>query len=99
MQKQRCATCGLDWWDTHMCQAHPVKLTTAAPAPVPGMRIDFQTPSARAEWMAKNMPAPMDACACIGPQNGQPLCPCAMRGVVVKDGRYVRPEQDLGPAT
>jgi len=37
-------------------------------------------------------------CGCVGPQNGQPLCPCAMRGVIVKGGRYVRPEQDLGPA-
>jgi len=37
-------------------------------------------------------------CACVGPQNGQPLCPCAMRGVIVRDGRYIRPEQDLGPA-
>jgi hypothetical protein len=36
------------------------------------------------------------ACGCIGPQNGQPLCPCAMRGVQVVDGRYVRRE-DLGP--
>lgn len=36
-------------------------------------------------------------CNCIGPQNGQPLCPCKMRGVVVKNGRYVIPEQDLGP--
>lgn len=38
------------------------------------------------------------ACLCIGPQNGEPLCPCKMRGVVVKKGRYVIPEQDLGPA-
>jgi hypothetical protein len=37
------------------------------------------------------------ACNCIGPQNGQPCCPCQMRGVQVKDGRYVR-IQDLGPA-
>jgi hypothetical protein len=37
-------------------------------------------------------------CNCIGPQNGAPLCPCQMRGVTIKDGRYVRPEQDLGPA-
>ena len=28
-------------------------------------------------------------CFCVGPQNGQPLCPCRMRGVQVKDGRYV----------
>lgn len=29
------------------------------------------------------------ACNCIGPQNGQPKCPCAMRNVQVRDGRYV----------
>src|SRR5579859_3595292 len=37
------------------------------------------------------------ACNCIGPQNGQPLCPCAMRGVRIIDGRYIK-IQDLGPA-
>ena len=37
------------------------------------------------------------ACNCIGPQNGQPLCPCSMRGVQIIDGRYVR-VTDLGPA-
>lgn len=37
------------------------------------------------------------SCNCIGPQAGQPLCPCLMRDVQVKDGRYVR-VQDLGPA-
>lgn len=31
----------------------------------------------------------MHACCCIGPRNGQPLCPCRMRGVTVQDGRYV----------
>ena len=39
----------------------------------------------------------MHPCNCIGPQDGQPLCPCRMRGVIVKNGRYVIPEQDLGP--
>lgn len=39
---------------------------------------------------------PLRQCMCVGPQNGQPLCPCRMREVVVKNGRYVRPEQDLG---
>lgn len=42
--------------------------------------------------------SPIAPCNCVGPQGGQPLCPCQMRGVIVKDGRYVRPEQDLGPA-
>lgn len=36
------------------------------------------------------------ACNCIGPQNGQPRCPCLMRGVKVIDGRYVQ-ILDLGP--
>ncbi|QKC99153.1 hypothetical protein [Mesorhizobium sp. NZP2298] len=36
-------------------------------------------------------------CGCIGPQNGQPLCPCAMRGVKIVDGRYVK-VVDYGPA-
>lgn len=38
----------------------------------------------------------MHACNCVGPRNGQPLCPCAMRGVTIKDGRYVQ-EIDHGP--
>jgi len=40
---------------------------------------------------------PLRACNCIGPQDGQPLCPCAMRGVQVINGRYVK-VQDPGPA-
>jgi len=36
------------------------------------------------------------SCGCIGPQNGQPLCPCMMRGVTIENGRYVK-KQDLGP--
>lgn len=39
----------------------------------------------------------MTPCNCVGPQNGEPLCPCRMRGVIIKNGRYVMPEQDLGP--
>ena len=42
-------------------------------------------------------PAYFGPCGCVGPQNGEPLCPCQMRGVQVKDGRYVR-TLDLGPA-
>lgn len=38
----------------------------------------------------------MSACNCIGPRNGEPLCPCMMRGAVQRDGRWVR-EDDLGP--
>lgn len=37
------------------------------------------------------------ACNCIGPQNGQPRCPCMMRNVVQRNGRWVQLEQDLGP--
>lgn len=37
------------------------------------------------------------ACFCMGPQNGQPVCPCAMKFVIIKDGRYVS-VRDLGPA-
>lgn len=37
----------------------------------------------------------MSTCFCVGPQNGQPVCPCRMRNVVVREGRYVE-ETDLG---
>lgn len=37
------------------------------------------------------------ACNCVGPQNGEPLCPCRMSSVKVQDGRYVE-VRDLGPA-
>lgn len=36
-------------------------------------------------------------CFCIGPQNGDPLCPCRMHGVTIRDGRYVE-IIDHGPA-
>lgn len=39
----------------------------------------------------------MSACNCIGPQGGQPRCPCMMRGVIQRDGRWIEPERDLGP--
>lgn len=38
----------------------------------------------------------MSTCFCMGPQNGEPLCPCQMRKVVIRNGRYIY-EQDLGP--
>ncbi len=38
-------------------------------------------------------------CGCIGPQNGEPLCPCRMRGVFQRDGRWIMPERDLGPVS
>lgn len=39
------------------------------------------------------------SCNCIGPQDGQPRCPCMMRGVIERDGRWIVPEQDLGPTS
>lgn len=37
-------------------------------------------------------------CACLGPQEGEPVCPCAMRWVKKVDGRYVNSKgEDLGP--
>lgn len=38
-------------------------------------------------------------CFCVGPQNGEPLCPCRMAGIKIRDGRYIQPEKDLGPVT
>ena len=38
----------------------------------------------------------INTCFCIGPQNGKPLCPCAMRNVYQKDGRWIQRETDLG---
>lgn len=37
------------------------------------------------------------SCNCIGPRNGEPRCRCQMRNVIERDGRWVVPEQDLGP--
>jgi len=28
-------------------------------------------------------------CFCIGPQNGDPVCPCRMRNLQKKDGRWI----------
>ena len=42
-------------------------------------------------------PYEVNSCNCIGPQNGEPRCPCDMRGVTIKDGRYIK-VTDLGPA-
>ncbi|QUT07965.1 hypothetical protein KFK14_11565 [Sphingobium phenoxybenzoativorans] len=36
-------------------------------------------------------------CNCVGPQNGQPRCPCMMRNVIQRDGRWIELERDLGP--
>jgi hypothetical protein len=37
-------------------------------------------------------------CFCVGPQNGEPKCPCMMKDVIVRNGRYIQREVDLGPA-
>lgn len=48
--------------------------------------------------LRQSQPGPMlHACNCIGPQSGQPACPCQMRSVTIENGRYVR-RIDLGPA-
>jgi hypothetical protein len=41
----------------------------------------------------------LSSCNCIGPQRGEPYCPCLMRdkGVFQRNGRWIEPEQDLGP--
>ena len=39
----------------------------------------------------------MRACFCIGPQDGEPLCPCRMTNVKIVNGRYVE-TIDHGPA-
>jgi len=36
-------------------------------------------------------------CNCVGPQNGEPACPCAMRRLIKRNGRWVQPEVDMGP--
>lgn len=35
------------------------------------------------------------ACGCMGPQNGEPVCPCAMKHVRIVDGHYIQ-ISDLG---
>jgi hypothetical protein len=37
------------------------------------------------------------SCNCLGKQPGFPRCPCQMRGLIERDGRWIQPEQDLGP--
>lgn len=45
----------------------------------------------RRMYEERNVQQPVaQPCNCIGPQNGQPLCPCQMKGVTVKDGRHER---------
>ena len=35
------------------------------------------------------------ACCCMGPQDGEPVCPCAMKYVKIVDGHYIQ-ISDLG---
>ena len=39
------------------------------------------------QHLSKPMPNAV-ACGCMGPQRGEPLCPCAMRWVEIVDGKY-----------
>lgn len=39
----------------------------------------------------------LKTCCCIGPQNGEPRCPCEMKNVIIRNGRWIQPEVDLGP--
>ena len=50
-------------------------------------------------WPIMQGPDRTSPCNCIGPQRGEPYCPCIMRarGVFKRDGRWVEPERDLGP--
>ena len=36
-------------------------------------------------------------CFCVGPQNGEPVCPCRMSRLTIRNGRYVE-VIDHGPA-
>lgn len=38
----------------------------------------------------------MKECFCIGPQNGEPRCPCRMKGIKAVDGRWIE-TIDHGP--
>ncbi len=41
----------------------------------------------------------MTYCYCTGCKNGEPFCPCIMKekGIIQRNGRWVRPEKDCGP--
>ena len=48
------------------------------------------------QWISK--PAPMwDACGCMGPQRGEPLCPCRMRMVERVDGSWYKITEHRSP--
>lgn len=39
------------------------------------------------------------SCNCVGPQPGFPKCPCMMRGLIQRNGRWIEPKKDLGPVS
>lgn len=41
------------------------------------------------QHLSKDRPG-SSACGCMGPQRGEPLCPCAMSWVEVVDGKWYR---------
>ncbi len=52
------------------------------------------------EWILsgnKEKPDRPHACFCIGPQNGEPYCPCKMRqlGVFRRGDKWVVPEREI----
>jgi len=40
-----------------------------------------------------SQPTESHSCFCVGPQNGEPLCPCQMRNVVQINGEFYRVEK------
>lgn len=36
------------------------------------------------------------SCFCVGPQDGDPVCPCMMKNLIIRNGRYIK-EIDMGP--
>lgn len=47
-------------------------------------------------WLSK--PAPFDMpCGCMGPQDDQPVCPCAMAYVEVVNGEYYQIVEHRSP--
>ena len=52
------------------------------------------------EWTTDHASPQVDPphqCGCIGPQDGNPVCPCRMRSLRVQHGRFVE-IIDHGPA-
>lgn len=51
------------------------------------------------DYTKKNALNEVQSCFCRGPQNGEPLCPCRMRDVIERGGRWIKVERelDLGP--